>query len=84
MPNQGDRVTDKRGRVIGQVTSCARDTEGDMLGMAFVDERFAKRGELINVLAIAREPTEKPLDELGLGDRVVLGSEAKVIRRFMR
>jgi glycine hydroxymethyltransferase len=84
MPNQGDRVTDRRGRVIGQVTSCARDTEGDMLGMAYVGKRFAERGTLINVLAIAREPTEKPLGELDLGDRVVLGSEARVIRRFMR
>ncbi|MBN1178901.1 MAG: glycine cleavage system aminomethyltransferase GcvT [Anaerolineae bacterium] len=83
MPNQGDRVADRRGRVVGQVTSCARDTDGAMVGMATVDQRFADVGSVVNVLAIAREPTGKPLDELDLGDRVVLGSEAEVVRRFM-
>jgi glycine hydroxymethyltransferase len=51
MPNQGDRVVDRRGRVIGQVTSCAMDTEGYLLGMAAVDRRFAEPGEEILVLA---------------------------------
>ncbi|HHS96283.1 MAG TPA: glycine cleavage system aminomethyltransferase GcvT [Chloroflexi bacterium] len=83
MPNQGDRVLDRRGRVIGQVTSCARDTEGYLLGMAYVDRRFAKPGEEIHVLAAARKPTEKPLEELEIGDRVALASEGVVLERFL-
>ncbi|HID88968.1 MAG TPA: aminomethyl transferase family protein [Anaerolineae bacterium] len=84
MPNQGDRVLDRRGRVIGQVTSCARDTEGYLLGMAYVDQRFAKPGEEIHVLAAARKPTEKPLEELEIGDRVALAGEGVVLERFLR
>jgi glycine hydroxymethyltransferase len=82
MPNQGDRVTDRRGRVIGEVTSCARDTEGQITGMACVDRRFAAPDTEINVLGTARRPTDKPLDELEVGDRVVLGSEGTVLERF--
>lgn len=82
MPEQGDRVADRRGRVIGQVTSCARDTEGLLLGMACVDQRFAQPGAEVNVFATAREPTEKPLDQLEIGDRVALASEAVVLDRF--
>jgi glycine hydroxymethyltransferase len=84
MPNQGDRVVDRRGRVIGQVTSAAQDTEGYLLGMAYVDRRFAEPGEEIHVLATARKPTEKPLEELEVGDRVPLATEGTVLERFPR
>jgi hypothetical protein len=52
------------------------------MGMAYVDQRFAERGGELNVLAVARDPTEKPLEELEVGDRVVLASEATVLPRF--
>ena len=84
MPNQGDRVVDRRGRVIGQVTSCAMDTEGYLLGMAAVDRRFAEAGEEIFVFAVTRAPTEKPLEELELGDRVAMATPGKVLERFPR
>jgi hypothetical protein len=67
VPNQGDRVVDRRGRVIGQVTSCAMDTEGYLVGMAYVDRRFAEPGEDIFVFAVSRAPSGKPLEELELG-----------------
>jgi len=84
IPKQGDKVADRRGRVIGQVTSCAVETEGYLVGMAYMDRRFAKPEEEINILAAAREPTEKPLDELEVGDRVVVASEGTVLERFPR
>lgn len=84
VPNQGDRVVDRRGRVIGQVTSCAMDTEGYLVGMALVDQRFAEPGEEIFVFAVARTPSEKPLEELELGDRVAMATPAKVLDRFPR
>lgn len=83
-PEQGDRVADRRGRVIGQVTSCAMDTEGYLLGMACVDRRFAEPGAEVHVLATARRPTEKPLEELEVGDRVPLATEGTVLERFPR
>ncbi len=84
VPNQGDRVVDRRGRVIGQVTSCAMDTEGYLVGMAYVDRRFAEPGEDIFVFAVARAPSEKPLEELELGDRVAMATPGKVLDRFPR
>ena len=82
MPEPGDRVVDRRGRVIGEVTSAARDTDGELIGMACVDQRFSEVGSEINVMAVARDPTKKPLEELEIGDRVVLASEATVLPRF--
>ncbi len=84
MPNQGDRVVERRGRVIGEVTSCALDTEGTLVGMACVDRRFAEPGEELNIFAPARKPTGKPLDELEIGDRVPLAVEGVVLERFPR
>ncbi len=81
-PEQGDRIADRRGRVIGQVTSCAMDTEGYLLGMAYMDRRFAEPGEEVNVFASSRRTTDKPLDELEVGDRVTLSSEGTVLSRF--
>jgi glycine hydroxymethyltransferase len=82
VPDQGDRVVDRRGRVIGQVTSCAMDTKGYLVGMAYIDRRFEEPGEEIHLLAPAREPTEKPLEELEIGDRVALATEGVVLKRF--
>ena len=75
-------MVDRRGRVIGEVTSAARDTHGELMGMACVDQRFSDPGSEINVMAVARDPTDKPLEELEIGDRVVLASEATVLPRF--
>lgn len=82
MPDPGDPVVDRRGRVIGQVTSCAQDTEGYLLGMAYVDRRFARPGEEIHILATAHPPTEKPLEELEVGDRIALAAPGRVLPRF--
>lgn len=82
MPKQGDWVADRRGRVIGQVTSCAMDTDGYLLGMACVDRRFASPGKEVHVLSGGREPAEKPLEALEVGDRVALATEGTVLERF--
>jgi glycine hydroxymethyltransferase len=85
LPKQGDVVTEKQGRVIGQVTSCAMDTEGYLVGLACVDPHHASEGTEINVFPHpAREDWEKPYEELELGDRLVLHAEATVVSRFMR
>jgi glycine hydroxymethyltransferase len=85
VPKQGDAVADGRGRVIGQVTSCAQDTEGFLVGLACIDRRQANVGEKLNVFPRpTREAWDKPYDELEVGDRLVVHSEATVISRFMR
>ena len=37
-PESGDPVLDRRGKVVGHVTSCAIDSEGYLLGQAIVPE----------------------------------------------
>jgi glycine hydroxymethyltransferase len=85
VPKQGDAVADSRGRVIGQVTSCAQDTEGLLVGLACVDRRHVQTGEELNVFPRpTREAWDKPYDQLEVGDRLVVHSEATVISRFKR
>jgi glycine hydroxymethyltransferase len=85
VPKQEDVVTESRGRVIGQVTSCAMDTEGYLVGQAYIDERHTKKGTEINIFPRpSREAWDKPYEELDVGDRLVLHDEATVVSRFMR
>ena len=85
VPKLEDVVTDHRGRVIGQVTSCALDTEGYLVGMAHVDQRHADEGAELNIFPRPiHEGWDKPYEELVLGDRLVLSNEAKVVQRFWK
>ncbi|HET89880.1 MAG TPA: glycine cleavage system aminomethyltransferase GcvT [Chloroflexi bacterium] len=85
VPKQGDVVTDSRGRVIGQVTSCAMDTEGYLVGQAYVDLRHAEEGAPIRIFPRpVREVWDKPYEELEVGDRLVMHNEAVVVSRFMK
>jgi glycine hydroxymethyltransferase len=85
VPKLEDVVTDNHGRIIGQVTSCSLDTEGYLVGLAYIDRRHAEEGTEINTFPRpSREGWDKPYEELELGDRLVLHSEARVIRRFMK
>ena len=43
-PQAHDPVVDDRGKVVGQVTSCAIDAEGYLLGQAYVRTSAGKRG----------------------------------------
>jgi glycine hydroxymethyltransferase len=85
VPKQGDAVTESHGRVIGQVTSCAQDTEGFLVGLASVDRRYAEVGTELRVFPRpSRGEWEKPYEELEVGDRVAMHLEAEVVPRFMR
>jgi glycine hydroxymethyltransferase len=85
VPKQGDAVVDSHGRVIGQVTSCAQDTEGFLVGLGTVDRRYTDLGTEIRVFPHpSRGEWEKPYEALEVGDRVTMHLEAEVLRRFMR
>ena len=83
-PQQLDPVVEpNRGKVVGVVTSCALDTEGYLLGQAYVDEKYIDRGtELAVLVTPRREP--KPRGELEMGDRTQLPVTIEVLRRFPR
>ena len=84
MAHCGDPVVDKRGRVIGEITSCAIDSEGFLLGQAFVDPEHSIPGTHIGVFQSASDKPQIPHASLSSGDRVRLHESAIVLSRFMR
>ncbi len=84
MAHNADPVLDKRGRVIGKVTSCAVDKEGFLTGQAFVDLKNAEEGTPIFVYQSApKDAGRAPLD-LKVGDKKDLPTAALVVSRFAK
>jgi glycine hydroxymethyltransferase len=85
MAHNGDPVLDKRGRVVGGVTSCAVDREGYLTGQAYVELKAGEEGSAIYVFqGAAGIKPGKPLGELLPGDRTVLPTPAGIVSRFMK
>ncbi|MFP4396232.1 MAG: glycine cleavage system aminomethyltransferase GcvT [Anaerolineales bacterium] len=83
MPQPMDPVVDERGKVIGHVTSCALDTEGTLVGQAYIKEKYQKMGTPLWILVTPRrEPKSRA--ELEMGDRAQLPVRVEVLRRFPR
>lgn len=83
MPQPMDPVIDDRGRVVGHVTSCAIDTEGYLLGQAYVREDYKSTGTTLEVMVTPRRKP-KPREALKMGDRVSLPVTIEVLSRFPR
>ncbi|MBL7183477.1 MAG: glycine cleavage system aminomethyltransferase GcvT [Anaerolineae bacterium] len=84
MAKLGDVVVDRRGKYIGRVTSCALDTEGFQVGLAYVDKKYNREGAQIGIISLphAKVPPTKPVEELALGDKMLLHEKATVLTRF--
>jgi len=82
MAHTGDPVVDKRGRVVGHVTSCAVDREGYLLGQVYLKRSLLKPGTPIAVFQGASSRPGKAPGELGLGDRATVPTAATVLSRF--
>ena len=82
MAHNGDPLLDKRGRVIGWVTSCAADMEGTLTGQAYVELKYAAEGTQIYVYQSAPDKTGPAPAEMKLGDKGLLPTEAMVVSRF--
>ncbi len=82
MAHPGDPVMDKRGKVIGWVTSCAMDSEGFLLGQAFVDLKNAEVGTMIYIIQSAPDKAGKAPAKLSIGDRATLPNQVVIISRF--
>jgi glycine hydroxymethyltransferase len=84
MPRQDDVVVNRKGRVVGAVTSCSIDSEGWLTGLAYVQKQYIARGTRLAVFQVdGRGWSSKPLVELKTGDRVQLHDDITVIRRFL-
>jgi glycine hydroxymethyltransferase len=82
MAHNGDPLLDKRGRVIGWVTSCAADMDGTLTGQAYVELKYAAEGTPIYVYQSAPDKTGPAPAEMKLGDKGLLPTEAIVVSRF--
>jgi len=84
MAKLGDPVVDKRGKYIGRVTSCALDSEGFQVGLAYVDKKYNREGVQVGIIPLphAKVPPTKPVEELALGDKMLLHEKATVLTRF--
>jgi glycine hydroxymethyltransferase len=82
MAHSGDPVIDKRGRVVGWVTSCAVDSDGYLTGQAFIELKSADEGSPILIYQGTPQSIGKTPVEMSVGDRVILPTPATVISRF--
>lgn len=84
MAHQGDPVLDKKGRVIGQVTSCAIDQEGYLTGQAYLEIKSAAEGTPIYIYQSAPDKPIPAPAVLKAGDKTILPSPAVIVSRFQR
>lgn len=80
--HQGDPIVDKRGRVVGIVTSCSVDSEGYQLGQVYLKREFAKRGTALAVFAGAERIKAKAMGGLRLGEKIAMPETVTVLKRF--
>jgi glycine hydroxymethyltransferase len=84
VPQQGDPVVSLKGRVIGKVTSCSIDTEGHLVGQAYIKSNHAEPDTPIAMFQTTRVWASKPRDALNVGDQVQLHDRGVVLSRFMK
>lgn len=82
MAHSGDPVLDKKGRVVGVVTSCAVDSEGMLTGQAFVETKSSEEGTPLAIFQGSPASAGKSPAELKAGDRMVLPTPAVVVSRY--
>jgi glycine hydroxymethyltransferase len=84
MAHGGDPVVDRRGRVIGFVTSCAVDREGYLLGQAYLERRAHAEGTPVGIFQGGYKVSTLPPDGPAPGDRLSVPTPATVLSRFPR
>lgn len=82
MAHPGDPVLDRRGKVIGWVTSCAVDSEGMLTGQAYVEVKYAQEGTPVLVYQGAPQEIGKAPAQYVIGDKTAVPHEAVILSRF--
>jgi glycine hydroxymethyltransferase len=81
--HQGDPVVDKKGKVIGVVTSCSIDRDGFQSGQVYLHDDYSQDGTPVGVFAgSARAKNGKAPSELSLGDKFPTPEPATILTRF--
>ena len=84
MAHNGDPVVDKKGKVIGWVTSCSLDSAGLLTGQAYVSLAAAEEGTPLFIYQGAPKEAGKAPSELKPGDKATLPGAAVVVSRFAK
>jgi glycine hydroxymethyltransferase len=84
MAHSSDPVLDRKGRVIGYVTSCAIDQEGYLTGQACLDVKNTEEDTLIFIYQGAPDKPNKAPNDLSINEKVNLPSQALVVSRFLK
>jgi glycine hydroxymethyltransferase len=84
MPKPGDPVVNRRGRAVGWVTSAAVDVDGRILGLAYVESRYHREGDEIDIFSLPSRPLKEREDKADLrpGDKIQLPDTATILPRF--
>ncbi|GAB4502602.1 MAG: hypothetical protein Fur0035_21560 [Anaerolineales bacterium] len=82
MAHNGDPVVDKKGKVIGWVTSCSLDSEGYLTGQAYVTLANALEGTPIFIYQGTPKEAGTAPAAMTLNDKAVLPGAALVVSRF--
>ncbi len=84
VPKTGNPVINRRGQVIGHVTSCSINSDGYLIGLAYCKKRANVEGTPLQILTLPhRVPAGKDADKLEPGDKMVLPDQATVLTRFV-
>ncbi len=84
MAHAGDPVIDKKGKVIGEVTSCAIDSDGFLTGQAYLEDKSSQEGSIVFIYQGAPSSVGKNPDQLSSGDRIKLPNTAEIVSRFAK
>ena len=82
-PDGGDPVLDKRGKVVGTVTSCAIDSEGYLLGQAVVPVSMSEAETAVSIYQLGGgQRAIRVPDSVKVGTRLPMPDGATILSRF--
>ncbi len=82
-PDGGDPVLDKRGKVVGTVTSCAIDSEGYLLGQAVVPVSMSEPDTAVSIYQLGGgQRAIRVPDSVAVGARLPMPDGATILSRF--
>ncbi len=84
MAHNGDPVVDKKGKVIGWVSSCSLDSEGYLTGQAYISLANAAEGTPIFIFQGAPKEMGTAPAQMTLKDKATLPGAAVVVSRFAK
>ena len=82
--HQGDPVIDRKGRVIGLVTSCSIDSDGFQTGQAYLRTGYQEEGTPIWIYAGSERSKPQSLAHLEIGAKAPMPESAVVQSRMMK